>query len=125
MGTLEVVIRLSRSGMRCSDWLTVVSSQSARFTVRRSNSSCAKRVPCSTTGCVDFVDGCSIIIVEVSSVSGRTRRTWPLCYPVSDYIPNYDILYHYSFPVGAIHEHFPALEAPQKVTDCFYRLFTT
>ena len=50
MGTLEVVIKWLRSGIRDSALRTVVSSQFALLTVNCSNTALSKSVPCSACG---------------------------------------------------------------------------
>src|SRR5579863_10362454 len=63
IGTLEVVMKLSRSCIRSCDFLTVVCSHSARLTVRRSNSAASNNVPCSTTGFFDSAAFCSSMML--------------------------------------------------------------
>src|SRR5947209_15851064 len=72
MGTPDVVIKLSRSGKRCCDFSTVVSSQRLRSSFNCFNVSLSKSVPCSTPeGCISLVPGdlCSSILDDSSPLS--------------------------------------------------------
>src|SRR5258708_30542732 len=92
MGTPDVVIKASASGIRSSDFLTVVSSHCVRETLRRSNSATSKSVPCSTTEFVDSADFCSIMMKRSPLwVARQEVSTFCLAFRILLII---DLLYH-------------------------------